>query len=153
MKALILSDSHGNKSAMRDAVEIESPGLIIHLGDCAADCSVFKNEYPEIPLRSVRGNCDPWSGESDILDIIVDGKQIFMTHGHLFQVKTGLYKIIDAAVKRRADILLFGHTHKPRNETKNGVLIVNPGSIGMDSRSYAILEIDGSDIVCEIRMI
>ena len=145
MKILIMSDSHGNASNMQDAAEAELPNLILHLGDCDSDCSVFADSFPDISVRSVRGNCDPWSNGPDMLDFFVEGKRFFVTHGHLYGVKTGLQKIMDAARMRRADILLFGHTHKPRYEAKNGLILLNPGSVGMSSRTYAFLEIkDGA---------
>ena len=148
MKILIISDSHGNKRTLAEAAAFESPELILHLGDNDSDCAVLSSSFPEIPLRAVRGNCDPWSNGQDICDFTIDKTRIFMTHGHLFGVKTGLDRIIGAAVKRGADALLFGHTHIPRLETTQGIFVINPGSIGMGSKTYAVLDIsDGVNCV------
>ena len=53
-----------------------------------------------------------------------------------------------AAQEQQADIFLFGHTHKIFSETRNGVAMLNPGSIG-DYRypTYGIVEIINGSIL------
>ena len=52
-----------------------------------------------------------------------------------------------AAMEQKADVFLFGHTHRIFSETRSGVAMLNPGSIG-DSRypTYGILEISKGKI-------
>lgn len=57
----------------------------------------------------------------------VCGKTIFVTHGHLYDAKSGLYRITSAAREAGADILLFGHTHMPLTLYEDGLYIMNPG--------------------------
>lgn len=150
MKILVMSDSHGNKSAMIKTAALESPDMILHLGDHAGDCSEIRMEYPDIPLRCVKGNCDRSSYEPETDEFVLCGKRFFMAHGHLYRVKTGFSSIINAASCRGADILLFGHTHIPYRSIDAQMAIVNPGSIGMNSRSYAVLDLENGAFSCEI---
>ena len=58
MKLLILSDSHREMEYMRDAVRRERPDAVIHLGDLVPDADRLAEEFPGLPVLSVRGNCD-----------------------------------------------------------------------------------------------
>ena len=151
MKILVMSDSHGGNNTLLNTVSLESPDLILHLGDHDRDCMDIGLEFPEIPLRSVRGNCDRSSNGLDIDEFTLNGKRFFMTHGHLYRVKTGLTQIVDTARARGADILLFGHTHIPLNTTRENLILINPGSICMGAKTYAVLDIDGGTVLCDIK--
>jgi len=151
LKILVLSDSHGRKSFIHDAVAGESPDWILHLGDNDKDCSEIIPEFPEIPLRTVRGNCDVISAGLDMDEFILEGKRIFMTHGHLFGVKTGKTNIVNTAKSRNADILLFGHTHIPHYSVMDNLSMINPGSIGKGDKSYAVLKIKNGVVKCKLK--
>ena len=149
MKILVMSDSHGHKNVIQKAIERESPELILHLGDNDRDCHVITQNYPDIPLRSVRGNCDRSSSGLDIDEFTIDDCRFIMTHGHLYYVKTGYSRIISFASSRSADVLLFGHTHVPYFSVSGNLSIINPGSIGMDNKTYAVLEHKNGIVTCE----
>ena len=151
MKILVMSDSHGNKDAMLKAIAVESPGIILHLGDYIKDCAAIEWEYPEIPLHSVLGNCDRFSTGLEIDEFTLSGKRFFMTHGHLHHVKTGYSYLLSAAASRGADVALFGHTHVPYFSVSENCAFINPGSIGMNRKTYAVLEIKNVDVTCEIK--
>jgi len=150
MRILVLSDSHGNRENIRSAVSVESPELILHLGDHAGDCAVIEQEYPELPFRCVRGNCDRGSAEPDTDEFTLDGIRFFMTHGHMYHVKFSKTSVIQKALKNSADVLLFGHTHIPYNSKHDDLLVINPGSIGSSEKSYAVLEIRNGVVSCEL---
>ena len=151
MKILIMSDSHGSVSNMLTAVERESPGVILHLGDNIGDCSDVELMYPDIMLRAVRGNCDRNYQGLDIDEFVLEDKRFVMTHGHLFNVKMGRDSLKRAGTQRSADILLFGHTHTPHYSVLNEMIILNPGSIGAGTKAYAILEIKNGEVVHEFK--
>ena len=153
MKILVMSDSHGNKDAMLKAVSLESPGLILHLGDHDWDCSAIEWKYPEIPLRSVKGNCDRSSDGLETDEFTLCGKRFFITHGNLYKVKTGFSSIINSACVRGADIMLFGHTHTPHYSMLENITIINPGSIGMGGKTYAVLEFKNGAMTCNIKQV
>ena len=151
MKFLVLSDSHGNIDNMLDAADLESPDVILHLGDNIADCAGVVRMFPEITLRSVRGNCDRGYQGLDIDEFVLEGKRFMMTHGHLFSVKMGRDSIKKAAKERNTDILLFGHTHTPHHSTHENMTILNPGSIGSGTKAYATLEIKNGVVDVEFK--
>lgn len=129
MKLLILSDSHRNIQNMVQAVRLEKPDLIIHLGDHYQDAMELKRLFPDIPLEAVSGNCD-FNCEVSEKQIIIQGKRIFLCHGHNQHVKSGLLNLEYAAREKQADIVLFGHTHRIFCEHNNHLAMLNPGSIG-----------------------
>jgi len=151
MKILVLSDSHGDTHALRMVVTSENPDLILHLGDNDRDCNIIQTEFPDIPYRSVRGNCDPSSKGLDIDEFVLESKRFFMTHGHLYGVKMGKGRIIGEAKARGVDVLLFGHTHVQYYSTDEGFVVLNPGSVGDHKRSYAVIELSGDELSCELR--
>ena len=146
-----MSDSHRIEETMLNAVATESPELILHLGDYDKDCAPIEYEYPDIPLRSVRGNCDRSSENLDVDEFTAGGKRFFMTHGHLYGVKMGYSRIIDAASCRGADILLFGHTHIQYCAKSGNLTIINPGSVSLGEKTYAIIELNNGEIAWEFK--
>jgi len=144
-----MSDSHGNKDVMLKAIASESPDLILHLGDNYRDCFVIHQDYPDVPFRSVRGNGDFSAPLLDIDEFTFGDKRFCITHGHLFGVKIDLDTIIDFAISRGVNVLLFGHTHIPHYSVFRNISIINPGSIGLHIRTYAVLEIKNGELLCE----
>ena len=56
-----------------------------------------------------------------------------------------------------ADVVLYGHTHIACYEEKNGVVVINPGSLSSprdgSSGTYAVIKINGKELKCEIKEI
>ena len=148
MKILVFSDSHGNISRMKDALEAHLPSckLIIHLGDGVRDIEYLSSLYPEIPVISLKGNGETISRDTRLFDEM--GVRFFCMHGHSYGVKSGIERAATEAKNNGADILLYGHTHVARDTVMNfddgsSVRIFNPGSIGRGyPPSYGIIEID-----------
>ena len=65
MKVAVFSDTHTNTARMVKAVRQTKPDAIIHLGDHQRDTLCLQEEFPEIPLYCVRGNCDISSDAPD----------------------------------------------------------------------------------------
>ncbi len=151
MKILIFSDSHRNVRAMVNIVENENPDYIIHLGDLETDAHEIAQRYPRIPVCSVAGNCDLWPRGKTRLLFELYGKKFFITHGHMYNVKLGLDGIRNTALTAGADICLFGHTHIPHYEETAGMLLINPGSVGMDSRTYGTLTLKDNETLYDVR--
>lgn len=142
VKIGIISDTHDNQFALRNAVKIffeESVEYIFHCGDFIAPFSLRPLFETNLPLRLVFGNND---GEhirtiemvneygNGILEEIllleeISGKKIAMTHGHH---KTVLKSILESSIY---DLILSGHDHLKKSEIQpNGSLHVNPGEAG-----------------------
>lgn len=148
MKIAVFSDSHRHTSGMTNAVFAEKPDVIIHLGDHDTDAAELQREFPAIPIIIVSGNCDlPPMAEPRIITRL-GGKTIFAAHGHTYNVKFGYDHIINTAMTAGADILLFGHTHIPYEEERDGLIIINPGAIGY-GMTYEIIEIEDGNVKYE----
>ena len=111
MKILVFSDSHGNISRMKDALEAHLPSckLIIHLGDGGRDIEYLSSLYPEIHVISLKGNGETISRDTRLFDEM--GVRFFCMHGHSYGVKSGIESAATEAKNNGADILLYGHTH------------------------------------------
>lgn len=141
MKLLILSDSHGRVREMESAVRAECPDAVMHLGDCVRDAEALRAAFPALVLYAVAGNCDPRGSASEARLFELDGIKIYMTHGHIYNVKMGLERMYYAACEKGARVALFGHTHRPVQIERGGLLLLNPGSIGSaPRRSYAVVD-------------
>ena len=153
MKLLVFSDSHRSLRAMRDAVELERPDYVIHLGDLEQDAQLLSQEYPTLAITGVPGNCDGFATTPLQRLVPYGGVQILMSHGHIWSVKSGYGGAIAAALKCKADVLLFGHTHVPYCEqTETGLWVMNPGSC-RDSGSYGVILIEDRKAQCSLARI
>ncbi len=142
----------GAGGAAAAAIRKSRPDMIIHLGDYARDAASLKEEFPGIELRSVRGNCD-FASRALLSDCFYAGKmRLFISHGHEYGVKSGLAALRGAAHAAGADMVLFGHTHRPLFQREDGLLLLNPGSAGCPPRTtWARLEIgEDGGVSCRI---
>ena len=153
---LILSDSHQHVSAIDRVLEQSAPHMMIFCGDGLRDFSY--RDLP-CPLYAVKGNCDAFLHGVDEVDneiiLPVDGLRIFVTHGHRYDVKDGLEKLVARAAAVKADVAIFGHTHVPLErflpagcpmETygihlEKPLYLFNPGSIGAMRPSFGTLTV------------
>ncbi len=112
MKLLVLSDTHRSLGFAYEAIETESPDAVAHLGDHLSDAEDLSFAFQEPEFFYVPGNCDyePAARQSLLLELA--GVRIFLTHGHLFGVKSGLDTLAAAAKDMGAQLALFGHTHR-----------------------------------------
>lgn len=152
----VFSDSHGFPDHMLRAIRKEAPDAVFHLGDGEGDLHQVRREFPDLPVYSVRGNCDLFSAAPALVRTEIGGKKIFAAHGHTYKVKYDRdYQTLRyAALEADARIVLFGHTHIPYHERVWGMEIVNPGSIGYGSRpGYAVVVIDGDRVTADLKRI
>lgn len=151
MKILVLSDSHRNLPPMETAVLTEKPDQIIHLGDHESDAENLSRFFPQIPVCSVAGNCDMFAYGPRYKLVTFAGKKLFLTHGHFYGVKMGLEHLVNTALTAGADACLFGHTHRPYYAQAEGMLVINPGSVGMGARTYGVLTIENGRMTYEAK--
>lgn len=153
MRLIVTSDSHGRTNLLGQAISSVETDGIVHLGDHYKD---IERLHPDIPVYAVGGNCDV-GGEPERL-IELEGKKIFMTHGHLYHVKSELQSLAHRAQSLGAHVALYGHTHIPGYEYFGRTLVLNPGAV-CGSRlngkcTFAVLEWKrGSEIYMQYREI
>jgi putative phosphoesterase len=151
MRIIVMSDSHGDFSRVRQIFE-ENPGAdcFIHLGDGAKDFEEAGWLFPETRRLSVRGNCDFGRDEPKTGLVQLGDRTIFYTHGDLFQAKYGLDQLERAGRERGAQIVLYGHTHRADCQYRDGLWLLNPGSVRDSSHTpagYLALDITPAGVV------
>jgi len=104
--------------------------MFLHLGDGENEVDDLRALYPQKQIVFVRGNCDLGSIAKGEDLITACGKRIFFTHGHTYDVKSGLAKLTNRAIDLKADIVCFGHTHSPLSARADSIYLLNPGSAG-----------------------
>lgn len=148
VKIGIVSDSHGNIRSFDDMLAVPGAGeaeLWLHAGDFAPDADVLEKLSGKRVVR-VLGNCDFYAdGVYDEMTIEIAGHRIFLTHGHLFNVRFDTELLAEAAREAGADIAVYGHTHVALVE-HGEVIVLNPGSIARprDDRcgSFMLMELN-----------
>lgn len=151
MRILVVSDTHGDAGNLRKALLMQRKAeVVIHLGDGAEEMDALRGSFPDKMFLQVRGNCD-WGSQLPLADeITLEGKKIYYTHGHIHRVKYGYYEIMMAAREKKADIVLFGHTHIPLQEYEGGLYMLNPGSLSGYNATYGYVDITPAGIVTNI---
>lgn len=129
MKIAVVSDTHGSLDKVFKALKIiDDLELIIHLGDHVKDAKKIRDKMG-VETIYVRGNCDYFDSDTEEDKVIVvGGKKIFITHGHKYDVKSGINKIFYRGKELNADVILFGHSHISMILEYEEILILNPGS-------------------------
>lgn len=156
MKYLIFSDLHGSATAAKFVVNkfLElSCDQMICLGDVLYHGP--RNDLPEFydpkkvisilnpyadKILCIQGNCDAEVDQMVLKfklyktkTLLLNGKHCRLEHGHHLNES-----------KIQAEVVLFGHTHIPMLEVKNGTLYLNPGSITLpknnSKKSFMIWE-------------
>jgi len=139
----ILSDTHG---LLRNSVyhAFTRVDMIIHAGDVGGK-EVLRALKKIAPVVAVRGNMDGnWAADGipPVEMVSVGETMIYVIHD-LMQLD------LDAR-SAGVSVVVSGHTHQPCIETKNGVLFLNPGSVGPRRFDYpisaALLEIDNGKL-------
>ncbi len=151
-KIVIFSDTHGNKTLIKktEQICIESD-LILHAGDGNTDVFSIEGAYEKAEI--VDGNCDGgFAGVNEII-LEIEERKILLTHGHLYGVKNSLNTLVSYAKKINCDIVIYGHNHKKNVETRDGILLINPGTLSRSSfeKSFCYLVISGNKAVATLR--
>lgn len=156
-KYLVVSDTHGRDDNFYDVLDIEEPlDGIIHCGDFEGSEDKFALAA-NCPVYFVAGNNDFFSGLQREIEFELEGHTFFVTHGHNYLVSMDLENIKAEAIARGADIVLFGHTHKPVAKNSDGIYLFNPGSLSYPRQegrrpSYLVIFIENQgEIKYEIK--
>jgi len=119
----VISDTHGLLRA--EAIEaLGGVDHILHAGDIGAP-ELLAALARIAPVTAIRGNVDiePWARglpETEVVEL--GGATIYMLHD------LGRIDLQPEAAGIQA--VVYGHSHQPKMEERNGVLYFNPGSAG-----------------------
>ena len=153
MKILVFSDTHGLIGPMADAVQKYNPAMVIHLGDNIADGDMLSVICTGMPVRQVAGNCDFTIGNYPKEDFFeIGGCRLFICHGHTYGVKNGTERLVKRAKELSADAALFGHTHLPLVEKKDGIWVANPGTASgcrTGNKTFLLIEAENGSMTIQ----
>lgn len=142
----LISDTHG--LLRPEAVEVlRGSDFIVHAGDIGED--ILEPLSTLAPVTAVRGNNDrtPWAARIAEAESLRFGEVTL----HV------LHDLADLAIDPAAagvDVVVSGHSHRPKIERRGGVLYVNPGSAGPVRFhlpvSVALLQVSGTTVTARI---
>ncbi|HYW39912.1 MAG TPA: metallophosphoesterase family protein [Terriglobales bacterium] len=119
----VISDTHG---LLRPAAveALRGSDQILHAGDVGTP-GILEALTQIAPVTAIYGNVDtaPWARALPATEVVeAGGVSIYILHdlGRLDRKPEG------AGFR----VVVYGHSHKPKIEEKNGVLYFNPGSAG-----------------------
>jgi uncharacterized protein len=123
MRIGIISDTHG---LLRPEATDRLAGVdyIIHAGDIGRP-EVISELRKIAPIMAIRGNIDrgEWAAEyPDTAVVKLGGRSIYVLHN--------LKELDLDPAAAGIDVVVSGHSHRPKIETVRGVLYLNPGSAG-----------------------
>ncbi len=137
MKIGIMSDSHDHIENIKESVRIfkeRGATYVLHLGDYVSPNAVKacrgielvgifgNNDGDEFRLVSAFNAID---GEvkGDFHEFEEDDLKFACYHGTELQIKDALVE------SGNFNVVVYGHTHEPENETVSNTLVLNPGTV------------------------
>ena len=119
----VISDTHG--LLRPEAVKaLRGSDRILHAGDVGAP-EILEGLAQIAPVTAIRGNVDTdaWARSLPATEVVeAGGVSLYMLHD------LGQFDLKARAAGFR--VVVYGHSHQPKMEEKNGVLYFNPGSAG-----------------------
>ena len=147
----IISDTHDNRKAIRQAVEIfnsRGASLVIHAGDLVAPFTALDFKSLNCSMEIVFGNND---GERIGLSVsfketgsLLPGPRTFSFQGKKFLLMHEPGSLETLAGSDNVDVIIYGHTHEI-DIRKGPPLIINPGEAGgwlRDKSTIALLDLE-----------
>jgi len=119
----VISDTHGLLRPEALAA-LQGSDYIIHAGDIG-DPQILDQLAAIAPLTAVRGNVDhdAWAQKIPATNVLEIGEvSIYVLHN--------LQELDLKPEAGKFSAVIYGHSHVPKQELKNGVLYFNPGSAG-----------------------
>lgn len=119
----VISDTHG--LLRPEAVDaLRGSRHIIHAGDVGSP-DILEKLFQIAPVTAVRGNIDKeaWARilpETEVIEL--GGISIYALHD--------LARLDLKPQAAGFSVVISGHSHRPQQETRDGVLFFNPGSAG-----------------------
>lgn len=147
MRVLIVSDTHKSHRNLERVLREETGiDMMIHLGDVEG-AEDYIEALADCPVHMVAGNNDFFSDLPREEEFLIGKKRIFITHGHYYCVGLNEDRLKEEARARGADVVMYGHTHRPSLTEEPDLVTLNPGSIAYPRQmgrkgSYMIMDMD-----------
>lgn len=147
MRVLIISDTHRkNDNYLNVLQKLGKLDLVIHLGDVEGSEYIIQ-EAAGCPVEFVAGNNDYFSDLPSEKTLQIGKYHVMITHGHRYYIGMGSEMLKKEAVAQGADIVMYGHTHRPVIDKSDEIIAINPGSLSYPRQenrkpSYIVMELD-----------
>jgi len=168
----LIADTHvpeRQESVPQEFLSLLKPDdTVLHAGDWTS-AATLKLLQQKAKVFGVWGNMDDGAVRKELPEktiVEIQGFKIGITHGFgapegmVDKVRSKFLEKVENPVadpersrgeqSRRVDMILYGHTHIPHREEKNGILFFNPGSLSFNTDrrelTYAILEIKNGEL-------
>ena len=127
--------------------------LILHAGDLTSPRVIDVLE-DIAPVMAVQGNMDRANGINLPKAKVIDAEdlRIGLVHGEIYP-RADTQQLLYLAKELNVDILVSGHSHQPKIEQLEGILLLNPGSPivpRLADRTVMLLEINNKEVDVEI---
>ena len=153
----LISDTHIPDRARQIPEKVlesfENVDLIIHAGDLTTRAVI--DELEKIAsVVAIQGNMDRVAGldlpKAQVIE--AEGMKIGVAHGEVYP-RADTQQLLYLAKELNANILVTGHSHQPKIEQVENVLLLNPGSPivpRLADRTVMLLEINNKNVDVEI---
>ena len=129
MRIGVISDTHG-KLHPRVFEIFKDVDHILHAGDIGSE-DILVELGAIAPVTAVAGNIDGFrcgdAGEE--ARVFLGGLHFYLTHV-LDRPANPRREVLAALAKAPADVVVFGHSHLPHDERRDGIWYFNPASAG-----------------------
>jgi hypothetical protein len=140
----VISDTHGYVDP-RLVAAFARVDAILHAGDVCSE-AVLDALREIAPLYAVRGNNDDKLGGLGLpshVDVVLNGVALHLVH-----------QLPSARPRPDTRAVIFGHSHRPLIDWREGVLYLNPGAAGRSGfhtlQTVALLRIDAGELRPEL---
>lgn len=153
----LISDTHipdrAKKLPKQVITTFKNVDLIIHAGDLTS-LEVIDELEKIAPTIAIQGNMDRAAGiklpNAKVIEI--EDLKIGIAHGEVYP-RADTQQLLYLARQLDVDILITGHSHQPKIEQNEGILLLNPGSPvvpRLADRTVMLLEINNKDVDVEV---
>jgi len=149
MRIVVISDTHcqGLDDLPSKILDVfDSADLILHAGDYTG--KRLLEELRKFKFRGVYGNMDPpeiWRELPEKETVEAAGFKIGLTHPSVGGAPFGLERKLELKLVDM-NVIIYGHTHRPRSDKVGNILYFNPGSLTgkfpATYRTYGVITID-----------
>jgi uncharacterized protein len=146
MKIGVISDTHG-------FFDPRLPELffgvehILHAGDIGSGSVIWELEKIA-PVTAVLGNTDTDARFSLTEVMVLAGRKFLLQH--IVDIRSPAEAVRLRIAREHPDVVVYGHTHKPHDETIGPTRFLNPGYAGRTrfgmARSVAVIECASGDL-------
>ena len=146
-KVGVISDTHG-LLRLEAITALQGSDFIIHAGDIGKP-EIIESLSEIAPVTVVHGNID----KGELKDLYPENEVLKVEEAYIYVLHIKEELDLDP-VAAEFQVVVTGHTHRPKIEEKSGVLFLNPGSAGPKRFTLPItvatLSVEGAAVTAEI---